>query len=77
VLLALAADVGVVVLLLRTRANDKRLEDEWQAERDRWKTAKAKWDRLYYCWRDDVVFDPEDPTGTATPASSMQDLIWK
>jgi hypothetical protein len=74
-LLALAAVVGVVVLLLRTRATDKRLEDEWQAERDQWKTAKANWDKLYYCWRDDVVFDPEDPSGTTTPASLMSTIL--
>jgi hypothetical protein len=75
VLLALAADVVVVVLLLRTRTTDKRLEDEWQAERDRLKAAKTKWEKLYYCWRDDVVFDPEDPSGTAIPVTSMWDNL--
>lgn len=38
-----------------------------------WSRAMERWNRLYYCSRDDLVFDPSD--GSSAPASQMDQLI--
>ncbi|TET51835.1 MAG: hypothetical protein E3J64_06160 [Anaerolineales bacterium] len=50
---------GVRTLWERRRHLHK--EDAKAAEREEpWNLAMARWNRLYYCVRDDVVFDPEE-----------------
>jgi len=71
VLLALAADVGVVVLLPRTRRIDERLQAKQHVKHAEWEAKMAKWNELYYCWRDDVLFFPGSPT--TIPVTSMWD----
>jgi len=39
-----------------------------------WKSRYEKWNRLYYCRRDDIVFDPDD--GTSAPASNLREYIF-
>lgn len=38
-----------------------------------WQKAKSRLDELYYCAREDIVFDPSD--GTSVPASRWQDYV--
>jgi hypothetical protein len=40
-----------------------------------WKRAMVRWNRLYYCARDDGVFDPED--GIFVPTEQMMDYIYR
>jgi hypothetical protein len=39
-----------------------------------WKMAKTRWDRLYYCARDDGVFDPDE--GIFIPAQQIENYIY-
>lgn len=39
-----------------------------------WRAAIERWSRLYYCFRDDVVFLA--PDGTAAPAERARDLLY-
>lgn len=43
------------------------------AQYQQWASARAKWDTLYYCFRDDVVFLP-DGAGSA-PSSNWASLL--
>lgn len=39
-----------------------------------WQKVLARWNRLYYCYRDDIVYDPE--TGRAVPPSQINTLLY-
>jgi len=39
-----------------------------------WQKAMERWDRLYYCARDDCVFDPI--TGESTPVEMMREFLY-
>jgi hypothetical protein len=39
-----------------------------------WHRAQWRWGQLYYCFRDDLVFNPV--TGAYRPVQSMADLLW-
>lgn len=41
---------------ISTHRRDKSMHIQ---QREIWETAKKKWDRLYYCFRNDIVFDPD------------------
>ena len=48
--------------------------DEEATERySAWDRAMANWNRLYYCTRDDVVFDPQ--TGKVVPEEALQEML--
>lgn len=51
--------VGVVLLLVwwQIRRENAKARVEYESGLPRWEQAKATWERLYYCYRDDVVFD--------------------
>jgi hypothetical protein len=72
VALAISA-LAMTVPALQARASDERAKAVWQVEHTRWEAAMEKWDELYYCWRDDVVFIPGSPS--AVPAASMWDIL--
>jgi predicted RNA-binding Zn-ribbon protein involved in translation (DUF1610 family) len=53
--------------------------EEVEAENERnlehWQNATQRWDKLYYCGRDDCVFMPGE--NTHAPVSSMMDYIYE
>ena len=50
--------------ILRALVDRSRRNDRMRVAREKalWRDAMAKWERLYYCARDDIVFDPSDRT---------------
>ena len=40
-----------------------------------WLRARERWERLYYCFRDDVVFLPDE--GITEPAADMDNLLYR
>lgn len=67
--------LGAVLLVagLRTLRIATANETTWRANfEDRlaaWTRATEKWNRTYYCFRDDIVFDPE--SGDSAPVDSF------
>lgn len=53
---------GGLFVWYRWRASDKKkhAEKRYAGEIIIWRTAMEKWERLYYCYRDDQVFDVEN-----------------
>jgi len=39
-----------------------------------WEKAIQKWNEIYYCWRDDSLFDPA--SGKSVPSHRMSDLLY-
>jgi hypothetical protein len=52
---------------------DGRATKKWKAEHAAWEGPAAKWAGLYYCFRDDCVFDPAG--GVAVPPERMNELL--
>lgn len=46
---------------------------EYAEKKDIWDTALARWNSLYYCCRDDIVYNPE--TGESCPPSQIETLL--
>ncbi len=62
-LMAIPMGTPLLVFYIAWRRDQKvRYPREWAAylaNYRRWQDAKMCWDRLYYCERDDIVFDPQ------------------
>lgn len=51
---------GLLALYIwRRRSGYSKEKERLATERVLWKQAMARWAGLYYCFRDDIVFDPE------------------
>ena len=48
--------------LQATKKKDKVFEQKYNADMESWKKSMQKWERLYYCQRDDCVFDMDENT---------------
>lgn len=65
---------GVFVYLLSESIHRKRVVQVEQIELPKWEKAMARWNRLYYCYRDDSVFIPfEDKV---VSSSGIRDFIF-
>jgi hypothetical protein len=53
----------------------KTHEEQQRLIAARWQAASDRWKRLYYCYRDDVVFLPDE--NTSTPSSQVQSYIFR
>jgi hypothetical protein len=49
-------------------------QDKYKQAEARYQIANDRWNRLYYCARDDIVFDPNG--GTYTSADQMNNLLY-
>jgi len=67
-----AAVIGVAAWLAKKEEAEKRNYDQAM---ERYNRAMPVWERLYYCGRDDIVFDPD--TGESVPADSMNELLYR
>lgn len=65
---ALLLGLGILTLVWAPFYN-RRTRGTYDAELLRWQGAMQVWDRLYYCSRDDIVFDPDN--GKQFPTSRM------
>lgn len=73
VVLALAAIVLALVLsymaFTRVVLGDQEATERYSA----WDRAMGNWNRLRYCTRDDVVFDPQ--TGKVVPEEALREML--
>lgn len=73
----LAVALGAVLWLLPITISRKQLRSEKQrceVQRPSWQRAMNRWERLYYCARDDGVFIPgETPF---VPIEKIQELLY-
>lgn len=70
-LLALLIGVPSFQLLRTGIRQGNRATQEYPRAIKRWKKAKAKWKRLYFCHRDGIVFDPQSKK-TCNPAKIVK-----
>ena len=63
--------LGVLVFVAK-RAHDKRETERVAREILLWEDAIKKWNRLYYCYRDDIVFDSDDLTNSCQPEDIIE-----
>jgi hypothetical protein len=64
------------LLILRAKPKHETKEKERVArEKPLWRDAMKKWERLYYCERDDVVFDPE--THKSCQRQAIREFIYQ
>ena len=70
----------------RIREKNKKAKEEnkivlntWQIENQkiqkRWRNAISRWENLYFCYRDDCVFIPNE--GTYSPVEHMRSYLYK
>lgn len=65
---------GALPLLVGNRMRRSK-QRKYPIEKERWERAVARWQRLYYCFRDDGVFIPgETPF---MPIDSMQEFLYR
>jgi hypothetical protein len=71
----LMVGVWIIIYLRLLKPYRERLAKEYESNQPGiWQNAMDKWQKLYYCERDDLVFDPEDQ-GAYVLARDMQSLI--
>ncbi len=73
VVLALAAIVLALALSYVAFTRVVRGDEEASQHYSAWDSAMANWNRLRYCTRDDVVFDPQ--TGKVVPEEALRDML--
>ena len=64
--------IGLLVMIPSINSQGTK-EKTYKQEMQRWKNAMSIWDRLYYCARDDCVFDPT--SGEYAPIEKINYLI--
>lgn len=67
--------VGVGVFISTNNNYKERLDHVQRVEKPRWRRAKERWDKLYYCSRDDIVFIPSE--NKSVPLYQMTDYIFQ
>jgi hypothetical protein len=53
---------GGIAILRSVGQGAKKRADEAAAQMPKWELAMTRWNKLYYCARDDGVFDPDERT---------------
>mgnify|MGYP001205155006 CR=1 FL=1 len=70
-----AAFCGVFALYIsRRRGSYSKEKERLAAERALWEQAMSRWAGLYYCFRDDIVFDPE--TGEWCHPADLHEFLY-
>lgn len=49
--------------------------EEWKTQKARWQAAMRTWEGLYYCSRDDIIFNPTD--GTKLTPEQLKDYWYE
>ena len=74
-LIGLFVAIVIAVFFVRSAISSyiktKRKRQQWQAKLPK---AMEIWNRMYYCARDDIIFDPE--TGKYYPREQFRRLFW-
>lgn len=64
---------GALIIIFQMRATPKR-QKEYQLADTMWQQEKSRWDDLYYCYRDDIIFLQSNPDLYAKP-DGMKKLL--
>ena len=75
VVLLVAGSPFVIVLLIRSLRVKAKAREKWEAEVAAWRKIVSKWSKIYYCARDDIVFDPT--TEEYAPVGRMYELLYR
>jgi hypothetical protein len=70
----LLAILGGVILFLSNRSLN-RLKPIYAHNKAVWNVAMQRWNDLYYCSRDDIVFDPA--TSVYAPVEEMMGFLYR
>lgn len=73
-IIAFGASLAFYILyILGLVEENPRFEHDHQEEMQIWNRKISQWDELYYCYRNDIVFDPD--TGRSAPANQLNSLL--
>ena len=67
--------LGLPILIIGISVDDKH-KKEYQHLLAQWPKAEARWNQLYYCRRDDVLFNPFDREAGPVPVSNMRQYLF-
>jgi hypothetical protein len=68
--------IWIIIYIRILKPYRERLDGEFKSEQMiLWQNALEKWNVLYYCERDDLVFDPDDQ-GAYAAAREMNRLLY-
>jgi len=74
-LLMSLVSLAIVALILVGDMNKKsRARAKYAEEKPAWDAAMKRYERLYFCFRDDVVFDPQ--TGETCQTESLKEFMY-
>jgi hypothetical protein len=65
---------GIIVWGSSQKAADRRAVEE-AAQMTKWELAMSRWNQLYYCYRDDGVFDPDERV--FIPVKQMMNYLYR
>jgi hypothetical protein len=74
VLIGIAMIIGGFLLIRQQGKAAEAARARYEAERQAWEEAMTKYDRSYYCFRDDVVFDAQ--TGESCDPDSLRSFLY-
>ncbi len=66
--------IGLVIIGLANSESSKE-KKQLQEMHSRWEHAVGRWNQLYYCERDDILFNPDDKDKRAIPVSEMNPYL--
>jgi hypothetical protein len=72
--LTLIGGLIVAYRFVKTKDDRQKKKENYYHSVEQWKKAMARWERLYYCVRDDCVFDPMN--GEYTTSDKMRRLLY-
>ncbi len=73
--LALALVGGSISIVISQRRKVKESEQKASSQIPQWEKALARWNKLYYCARDDGVFDLEERV--FVPVEKLKDYLYR
>ena len=65
----------LILLLWWQYVNKDHMKDTYAIKKPQWDKAMLKWNRLYYCHKHDIVFDPENRESCSP--SSLNKFLYK
>ena len=66
---------GILILIYQDTRIRKKHGPQYMAAHEAWELAMKFWNRLYYCHRDDIVFDPD--TGKTCKPKDLYQLLYQ
>lgn len=74
VIAVLGAAVMFYVFYIRGLSDENaKFQHDYLVVKEIWNKKMIQWEKLYYCYRNDIVFDPE--AGKSAPPEQLESLI--